>query len=65
VKNLAFYETAAQVIPILFVVLALELRYFEPWTWPQSRPDSWGRWTRLADTLWKGATMLSWVARSS
>jgi hypothetical protein len=41
VKNLAFYETAAQVIPILFVVLALELRYFEPWTWPQSRPDSW------------------------
>jgi hypothetical protein len=31
----AFYSTAAQVIPLLFIVVALEFRYFEPWQIPR------------------------------
>jgi hypothetical protein len=50
VKNLAYYEAVVQIIPVLFVVLVLEARFFQPMS--ELFPDlSFRRWWRIFDRM--------------
>jgi hypothetical protein len=50
VTNLAFYEAAAQIIPVLFVVLVLEARFFRPMT-ELFAGVSFRQWWRVLDRV--------------
>jgi hypothetical protein len=43
VKGLGFYEAAAQIIPVLVLVVLLELRLARPSRWPGGPADHWAK----------------------
>ena len=64
-NSLAFYEAAAQLLPVIFIALVLELRYLNPENGRSSKEASW--WSqiqRLISELAVLAVFISgeWVA---
>jgi uncharacterized membrane protein len=51
--RLEFYAVAAQVIPVLFIVLAFQMRYFESWG-----EGGWWRSGRIFDWIILGAVVV-------